>query len=134
MASFLFKKSNKANNLQIKENLLSEIREQYKDGDVIVKVESYKSKRSLEQNAYAWKLFDLLGQHIGYDKEDIKDFFMIELGHFTEHQFGLKTKIKVKSTTSLKVDEFSVLIQCVIDKLIENNINYPTPQHYGCEL
>lgn len=76
----------------------------------------------------------MLGDFLGYDKEDIKDYFMTELGYFKETEKNGKNYLIPHSTTRLKVDEFSVLIECVIDKLVENKIQYPQPQYYGYEI
>lgn len=42
-----------------------------KDKEKIFEIKEYKHKRSLSQNAYAWKLINQLGNKMGLSKEDM---------------------------------------------------------------
>jgi hypothetical protein len=118
---------------QIKSNLDDALRELAKNGVVSVKASNVMCKRTLQQNSYYWTLIGILAEFAGYDKEDISEYFLKELG-FTRISKTWKGETeKALSTTKLNSTQFSELIEAVIERLIANDLNYPQPSYYGYE-
>ena len=60
------------------ENKLSRMRAQKYIGKS-VKLKVFSDTRSLQQNRYLWSIFKIIGDELGYNKEDVKDLILMEL-------------------------------------------------------
>jgi len=85
------------------------------DGDVIIRIEKASPSRSPQQNNYYWILVEMLGNELGYTKEEM---------HKT-----LKFHFQIDSTKNLQLDEFNDYITKIIRySAIELNIALPDPR------
>lgn len=69
-----------------------------------VKIQPYKSKRTIDQNARLWKLYTALGNHIGLESEEVHQLMGYK---FLRYQKAVNGKIEefIKSTTKLNTKE-----------------------------
>jgi hypothetical protein len=132
MSKYILRKEGDAG--AVFENLKLEARELFKNGDVSIIVESYKKSRSNQQNAYYWSLIGILSNFTGFDKQDLSEFMVIECGFTRISKVFDSEQVKARSTTTLTVAEFSVLINKVIEYLLSNQLSYPQPSYYGFDL
>jgi hypothetical protein len=109
-------------------------RELFRSGSVRITIEPHKKNRSLQQNAYFYKLIRILSDYTGYDVEDIKEYILEECKLTREAQTWKGTQTKVRSTTSLNVQEFSLIIETAITLCERNNLHYPKPDYFGYEI
>jgi hypothetical protein len=109
-------------------------RELFRSGSVRITIEPHKKNRSLQQNAYFYKLVRILSDYTGYDVEDVKEYILEECKLTREAQTWRGTQTKVRSTTSLNVQEFSLIIETAITLCERNNLHYPKPDHFGYEI
>ena len=56
--------------------------EQFKDKELMVKVDKFSQRRSLSQNAYMWTLLDQIGIKIGLTKEEVYKNYIKDYGVF----------------------------------------------------
>lgn len=87
------------------------------DDAISVGLEKYKETRSTAQNRLYWKWLAEFGNHLGYDKDDMHEALaekFLEPEHYMDLDGNIKRKNK--STTKLKVDEFTEYLEC-IDRL-----------------
>ncbi len=85
------------------------------DGDVVIRIEKASPSRSPQANAYYWSLVEMLGNELGYTKEEM---------HKT-----LKFHFKIEKTSTLTTDEFQDYITRIIRySAIELGVALPDPR------
>jgi hypothetical protein len=112
------------------ENKLSRMRAQKYIGKS-VKLKVFSDTRSLQQNRYLWSIFKIIGDELGYNKEDVKDLILMELKFFHEiKKINGEIMLIVNSTSSLTKKDFSDLTNRIIQFAAELNIFIPSPEEY----
>lgn len=95
-------------------------------------IEIIKPKRSLQQNKWLWKVFQIIGNEWGYNKDEMKELILRELKH-TYTIINKKTGeeiLKVKDTHDLSKLDFSDLAERVLQFASEHGLYILTPQEY----
>lgn len=88
--------------------------------------------RSLQQNRYLWKVFELAGNHFGYTKNEMKEIILNEL-KFVKEIVNKKTGeilIRSKETKNLTKSEFAELTEKILQFLAEYGFIVLTPEEY----
>lgn len=106
-------------------------KEKLEDGKVYT-IELIKDVRSLQQNKWLWKIFTIIGNEWGYDKDDMKELILREIKHtrIIENKKTGEEIIKVKDTHNLNKIDFSDLAERVLRFASEHGLYIPTPQEY----
>lgn len=95
-------------------------------------LEIISDKRTIQQNKYLWKVFDIIGNEWGYSKDDIKELILREI-NFTRIIINKKTGeeiIKVKETHNLNKVEFSELVENILRFTSEYGLVILTPEEF----
>lgn len=96
------------------------------DGVYAVTVKEYKSKRSLEQNKYYWKILEIIGEDLGYYKEELHEEFIDAFSPIkTIRGLNGKPKQKRVRTSEMNVEQMSKHIERIIHFAAENSIVIP---------
>lgn len=69
-----------------------------------VNVKPFKHTRSLDQNERYWKLITEIGNHIGYEKDEMHELMAYKFLS-EEKNIGKEKIVKIKSTSSLTTTE-----------------------------
>ena len=97
-----------------------------------VTIEPFRSKRSLDQNAYLHAVpLKIISQHTGFEIEELKEYLLGEAFGWRESTaFGKHRQLPVKhGTSSLRKDEFSWFIEWVIAWASNTlNLRIPLPE------
>lgn len=75
-----------------------------------------KDKRTTKQNSYLWKVFEIIGNELGYDKDEIKVLILMHVNHkkiITNHKTGEQITVP-GNTHNLNKSEFSELTEKII--------------------
>jgi 16S rRNA U1498 N3-methylase RsmE len=91
--------------------------------EITVLVEKKKRHRTIKQNAYYWTCLSIIGNELGYTKEEIHTTFK---AMYLVDRTG-KIPI-VRSTTSLTTAEFTEYFDKIIRKVAELGITLPNPE------
>ena len=129
---FYLRLANEAQNPRVWNNCYLAAREMFKTHNgCMITLSPIKNSRTLQQNAYYWKLCGLLAEKTGYLKEDISEYAMIECKFTRESKTWKGIEHKPRSTTTLTVKEGVTAIDYVIKLCIDNEIEYPETSFYG---
>ena len=71
-----------------------------------INVAPFKSTRSIEQNSRLWKLYTLLGQHIGHTPDEVHELMGFKLLRELKTINGEQVEV-IKSTTKLNTKEMT---------------------------
>lgn len=91
-----------------------------------------KDKRSIQQNKYLWKCFQIIGDSLGYTKDEMKALLLIELKFYNEilnKKTGEIVKM-IKPTHSLSRKDFSELTESILRFANEYGIVILSPEDY----
>ena len=105
-----------------------------KEGTIYVEIK--KDLRTIQQNKYLWKVFNLISEQTGYKVFEVKTLILIEVGHF-EIVTSRKTKNKYtvpKETKNLNKKEFSELTENILQWSNERGFDIMTPEDYFTNL
>ena len=97
----------------------------------LVTIEKYSPKRSDSQNNFYWKWVDILGNHCGYNKEEmsteLKRLFLPATGRTVK--IGLDGKARdFHTTTTLSKAEFAHYMDAIDRFAAEHGLVLPYPQ------
>jgi len=92
-----------ANNVN---NLISLIKELDLQSLWDVNIKPFKHTRSLDQNERYWKMITEIGNHIGYEKDEMHELMAYKFLS-EEKKIGNDDIVKIKSTSSLTTKEMS---------------------------
>lgn len=97
-------------------------------------IRPFKSTRSQQQNRYYWKVLALMGEHFGYTKDELHEYFKSEFLEPKESiVFGEEVK-EYATTTKLKKDEFAWYMDQITMRVAEQGYAVPVPLALGYEL
>lgn len=92
-----------------------------------------KSKRTQQQNKYYWVIMGLIGDYLGYTKDEVHEFFKEEFLE-AEESIVMDKSVKVyPSTTKLNTQEFYEYIELISRFMAEQGFAVPPPLAYGYE-
>lgn len=97
----------------------------------VIEWSDYRKPRSISQNKLYHKWVDILGDHFGYEKEEMKEELMIAFlpaeGRVVKN--GLDgSEREFLTTTKLKTDSMSAYLDAIDRFAIQNGVNLPHPQ------
>ena len=95
-------------------------------------LELAKETRSIQQNKYIHKVFNLISDKTGYTPFEVKTIILFELGHtqiVTSKKTG-KEYEALKPTSDLNKKEFSELTEQIIQWCNEKGFEILTPEEY----
>ncbi len=70
---------------------------QFEGHIVEVSIRKYRSKRTIDQNSYYWKLCEIVGNELGYDNEDMHEIF--------KHRFLKREKEIIVNENTIKLEK-----------------------------
>jgi len=115
-------------NDNVKNNCIEKIKSL--DGVWDVFIEEHGSLRSKAQNSLYWKWLTIIGNDIGYHKDDMHFVFgMMYLECEKRNIMGFERMV-VPSTTSLSVKRFTDYLRQIEAFAVENGIRLPHPDFY----
>jgi len=98
----------------------------------IIELELIKDTRSLQQNKYLWKVFQIIGDELGYTKDEIKALLLTELKYYdeiTNKKTGEVVKV-LRPTHNLNKKDFSELTENIIRFAGEIKIHIMSIEEY----
>ncbi len=129
------KKKIKLKNEEIRQHLIEVINGLPLDPVHVIEIKPYKRNRSMEQNAYYWKLLRIMGDDLGYSVDELhvemKKRFLLPYLISKEPELenaaieNEEALARVISTTILKVNEFSEYLEQVIKLAMSLGIKIP---------
>lgn len=96
-------------------------------------VRPYVRKRSGQQNAYLWSIYEYIleagGEEMaGWDKNDLHTFFLGEhTGWETRNLFGKKRLVPLKRSTRMNKQEFTDFLEFIMRFMAERGVYIPSP-------
>jgi len=100
------------------------------NGEYAVEISEWKDDRSLRQNALYWKWLGIIGNEIGYHKNEMHEIFLEKFAPIkTMRNLEGKPVQKPTRTSEMKVEQMSDYMTA-IDRFAaqELNINLPRPE------
>lgn len=98
-----------------------------KDGYYSIQVKKW--DRSLQQNAYYWMCLGIIGNDLGYHKNEIHEEMIRMFSPIvTYRRLDGKPVQKRQRTSDMSVDEMTEHIEQVIQFAAEQNISLPNPE------
>jgi hypothetical protein len=116
-------------NEQVRENAINEIKK-LPLNSYQVKIEEI--RRSNPQNSLYWKWIQVIGNHLGYEKDDLHEAFKRQFIGIDQgaDMFG-NLYLMPKSSAKLKKAEFSTYMNKIQAFALNEGIFLPQPDYYG---
>ena len=124
----------------VQKNCIDHLLKYQLNGDIEVVFKKHKSTRSLNQNALMWKWYEVIGNDLGYDPEDLHE--MVKAKVFGTKE--LKTKslegesvvltVPNGSTTKLDTKGMTGFLEAIEMLAGDLNIVLPHPSYYGLTI
>ena len=96
---------------EIKNNCIKEILDLPAEPVMLVIIEPYKKKRSIDSNSLYWKWVDIISKDTGYTKDELHDMLRSKFLPIIEREVKLKGNVQqlreLTSTAKLNSKEFS---------------------------
>lgn len=100
-----------------------------KDGDYAVKIEEWKDKRSLRQNALYWRWLEVIGNELGYYKDELHEVFIDQFSDvWTVRGLDGKPKQKRVRTSQMNVKQMARYMDRIEQFAAEQDIQLPQPE------
>lgn len=100
--------------------------EEIKNGSYVMEIKAYRKKRTMAQNRWYWKVMEIIGDELGYEREELHETFKATyLGEIDEH--GL---LHSKSTTEQTTTTMTEYMDKIIRFAAKNGILIPDPNDY----
>jgi len=97
-----------------------------KNGKYVMEIKQYRKNRTLSQNKFYWKVIEIIGNELGYEREEMHASFKATyLGNIDNN--GL---IHSPTTTNLTTKTMIEYIDKIIRFAARNNIYIPNPKDY----
>ena len=108
---------------------LKKILQQLSSGEWMIKIEEYKNDRTLRQNSYYWKVLSIIGEELGYYKNELHEVFLDQFAPIqTIRNLEGKPIQKPVRTSQMTVEQMTAYIEQIIQFAAENNIVIPNPE------
>lgn len=99
------------------------------DGYYAIVIKEWKSKRSLDQNALYWKWITIIGEELGYYKNEMHETFLDAYAPVqTIRDLEGKPKQKSVRSSQMTVKQMSDYMMQIEQFAAENNIAIPHPE------
>jgi len=123
MISFTFKKKGDKTYSNVK---LADKMNELPDGKWEVKIKKFHKSRTLSQNNWYWEVITIIGNELGYDKNEMHECFKFTF--LSDEKKGL---FACKSTTELSTKEMSDYFEQIYRWAAEQGIHIPDPSEYN---
>jgi len=101
------------------------------DGTYAVTVSDWKDDRSLRQNRYYWKCITIIGNDLGYHKNEMHETFLDAFSPIkTIRNLQGKPIQKPVRTSEMSVEQMTAYIEQIIQFASEQNIKLPNPEDH----
>ena len=111
--------------------------ESLRDGNYELIFKRISDLRTARQNRYLHKVFTILGNHFGYDMEEMKDLIK---NQFLKERRYLKVNgkrkqiVRIKGTSQLSKEEFSRFFDKIKAFADQSGVHLPDPSLYQIEV
>lgn len=103
--------------------------EHLSNGDYAISVSEWKDSRSLNQNALYWKWLQIIGDDLGYHKDELHEEFIEAFSDiYTIKGLDGKPKQKRVRTSKMNVQQMSTYMDRIQQFAAEQNITLPQPE------
>lgn len=119
----------KGGNLQtnVRKKIAEELK-QFEGKRIQIRIEKLKSKRSIQQNRYWWLAMTILGNELGYSKEETHELMKFK---FLKRERVIEKTGEIleyiESTTTLSKSDFSDMVTDMVRWAASMNIIIPLP-------
>lgn len=97
-------------------------------------VQPHKSSRSNSQNALLWTWVKVIGDDLGYAKNEMKRELCKELLGYEKFMVGVEVCIEINGTSSLNVKDFTEFLQNIEYFAADHGIRLPHPEDYNIAM
>lgn len=97
---------------------------------VLVDVSKYKKNRSQAQNRLMWKWLTIIGDHLGYDKEDLHDELRLKLGYYRIVESEGKPVTILKESKKFNTKEMQDYMDKIEALAMQFGLVLPKPDDY----
>lgn len=118
---------------QIWHNAYKSAQELYKSGGCIVELKPYKKNKTRQQEKYWHSCLHIIAREVGEDMESLKVEMKIRCGYKVIKRINDEMVTIPLSSTKLKIDEYSNLIEASTALAESLGIELPEPSFYGME-
>ena len=99
-----------------------------------IEIKEHNGKRSNNANALYWKWLTIIGDHLGYESDELHDELRLKfLGVEDKETKSGKLFQVLKSTTELNKKQFSVYMNKIHTLGMMYELKLPQPDYYGLE-
>lgn len=97
-----------------------------------IQIKHHVAKRSNPQNKIYWKWISIIGNELGYHREEMHEEFATRfIGTVEKTTLSGSKLIEPVSTTTLTTKEFAEYLVKIEAFAMGENIRLPSPEHYG---
>jgi hypothetical protein len=114
----------------IDKELFNEYMSKQDDGKYLMEIKKFYKKRSKAQNRWYWKIMDIIGEELGYTKDEMHDTFKATFLSDRD-ELGLT---RVRSTTNTTTNEMREYIEHILRIASQQGITIPDPSSYGFKI
>lgn len=126
----VFKKTNEGETIWKDKEGLKKLINDLPAGSYHFKISKYKTNRTIEQNAYYWKLLQIIADEIGYEKDEMHEIFKYKFLRRVKEDIKTGELFEyIKSTKKLKVPEFTEYIE-KIKRYVNINLEIKLPNTF----
>ena len=120
---------NEAHEITFGKHSIRRMIETAEPGDYMLSLEEWKSKRSLNQNALYWKWLQIIGDELGYYKDELHEEFIEAFSDiYTIKGLDGKPKQKRLRTSKMNVQQMSTYMDRIQQFAAEQGIMLPQPE------
>lgn len=100
------------------------------DGEHAVQFSGWKEDRSLRQNALYWKWLSIIGNELGYHKDELHEEFLERFSYpITYRTLDGKPKQRLLRSSAMNVEQMSAYMDRIFQFCLQElNINLPIPE------
>ena len=110
--------------------ILASIAQAPQDGSMEVIIQEYKSKRSLEANAYWHSCLRDIAKHTGHTAAEAKVIVKFKLGLYHTIEGKHDTLLVYHETSKMKVDDMSDVIEQTLQLGAEWGVRFSVPDYH----
>lgn len=110
---------------------LKKMLSQLTNGEWLVEIKEFKHDRTLRQNAYYWKILEIIGEELGYYKNELHEVFLDQFAPVqTLRNLEGKPVQKPVRTSQMDVGQMKQYIDQIIHFAAQNSIVIPDSDNY----
>lgn len=119
---------------RIWDNAHAQAVELYKQGGCIIELKPYKKNKTRQQEKYWHSCLQIIANETGEDMEDLKVDIKISCGFKRKKRIDNEMVTIAVSSTTLKIDEYGILIDATQALAGDLGIVLPQPAFFGMEV